>query len=105
MTLLCLFSLVNIFFIPEWANLFGEQSEQQIFLTPTPRLNAYFALGSTVFILSLLLSIFLIQIRRYQFKKIETIFYLFIGASLIVPINFLREFTAIFNYLMRLMDY
>ena len=98
MTLLCLFSLVNIFFIPEWANLFGEQSEQQIFLTPTPRLNAYFALGSTVFILSLLLSIFLIQIRRYQFKKIETIFYLFIGASLIVPINFLREFTAIFNY-------
>ncbi len=95
-TFLTVFSLVNLFFIPEWANLFGEHSSHQFFLTPTPFENAYFALGSTVFAMAFLLYIVVAGVEIFRLQKTLTLIYCVIVGSLLIPLNFAREALNLF---------
>lgn len=102
---LSLFSLVNIFFIPEWANILGEHSDEQFFLSPTPFHNAYFAFGLTVLGIAFLLFLLIGITQKFEAKKLESLFCLSLLACLIVPLNFLREYAAVFNHYPFLSDF
>jgi hypothetical protein len=91
-------SFSNLFFIPEWANFFGEQSHQRLFFTPTPFENAYFAIGFTVIAAAFILFVLLLIAEKFQAKKMTTLIYCVLAIALIVPLNFAREATALFNY-------
>ena len=95
---LSIFSLVNIFFLPEWANIFGEHSEEQFFLSPSPLENAYFAMGLTVLAVAFLVFSLVLVTQKLKSKKLEAIIYLILLLSWLIPLNFLREFLAVFNY-------
>lgn len=91
-------SISNLFFIPEWANFFGEQSHQRLFFTPTPFENAYFAMGFTVIAAAFILFVSLFIAEKFQAKKMIALIYCVLAIALIVPLNFAREATAIFNF-------
>ncbi|MFM8312722.1 MAG: sulfatase-like hydrolase/transferase [Deltaproteobacteria bacterium] len=98
LSFLASFSFINLFFLAEWANLFGDHSVEQFFLTPSPFKNAYFALGVTVLGGALILSILLWVLSYFRWKKCEAILSIGLLLCLCFPLNFLREYTALFNY-------
>lgn len=97
-TFLAVFSLVNLFFIPEWVNFFGEGPNNTVFMTPNPLENAYLALGSVVFGVSLLLFVLIRLFYKFKLTFLESSIFLGLLLCLFVPLNFLRECSALFNY-------
>lgn len=97
-TFVALFSLANLFFIPEWANFFGEQHYQHIFVTPTPFENAYFAMAFTVLAVALVLFFLVLVADNLQARRLKAFIYCLIAFALLIPLNFVREVTAVFNH-------
>ena len=91
-------SLVNCFFIPEWANFFGDLLSESYLFTPTPLFNAYFALPITVILVSLCFWFVICLSVYFQCKKTEAAIYLVLLFGLVFPLNFAREYFAVFNF-------
>jgi hypothetical protein len=103
-TFISVFSLANVFFIPEWVNFFGEHSSEAILVTPTPRINAYFAMGFTVAAVSVLVTIFILIVEKYNLSKLNILIHGILLLSLGVSLNFIREATGLF-YLIPQLSY
>ncbi|NBX68872.1 MAG: hypothetical protein EBR01_07920 [Proteobacteria bacterium] len=90
------FSIVNVFFLAEWANLFGERTKDFIFITPTPFYNVYFAIFLTVLVIAFPLIGMACWFERKQLNSLNGFLHFVLGVSMLVPLNFIRETTGLF---------
>lgn len=95
-TFISILSIVNVFFLPEWINFFGEHSSDSIFRTPTPFHNAYFALAFTVFGVAVLITAVIPLGEKLNLKKLNILIHLLMVCSLVITLNFLREAIGLF---------
>jgi Sulfatase len=98
----CLFlvilSLVNCYFLPEWANFWGDRLTESFLLTPTPLIHAYFVLPLVVLMVAVAMYLTVLTAAKCKLHTLEKALYLLLFVGLLVPLNYLREYFALFNY-------
>jgi len=90
-------SILNFFFLGNWANLFGEGVFNDSSVNSTPPFATYVAALMMIFLPALILTIVLGWSEHCKLKKLTYLFWAALGATLIFPLNFVRIETGLFQ--------